>query len=279
LSKALISPFGANEIMVRLTTVFTNFETGSLLRSLLYINAQDLVFADEPNGGHVATFDLGIILFGDNGVVVDQQTREVKLRLSKETYQGALQSGLVYTLDTPLKRSGAFQYRIALRDQSSARIGSAGQFIQVPNLANGHMTLSGLVLLKDLPATTAGADPSSQNAREAISAGPALRQFHQGDKVLFAYSVYNAQQNDTTHLPQLTTQTRVFRDGKLLFTGAPSNIDAAQADPKRVPSVGRVQLGPEFEPGQYVLQVVVTDQLTKEKQSIATQWIDFEIVK
>jgi hypothetical protein len=279
LSKALISPFGANEITVRLTTVFTNFETGSLLRSLLYINAQDLVFADEPDGGHVATFDLGIILFGDNGVVVDQQTREVKLRLSKETYQGALQSGLVYTLDTPLKRSGAFQYRIALRDQSSARIGSAGQFIQVPNLANGHMTLSGLVLLKDLPATTAGADPSSQNAREAISAGPALRQFHQGDKVLFAYSVYNAQQNDTTHLPQLTTQTRVFRDGKLLFTGAPSNIDAAQADPKRVPSVGRVQLGPEFEPGQYVLQVVVTDQLTKEKQSIATQWIDFEIVK
>ena len=97
--------------------------------------------------------------------------------------------------------------------------------------------------------------------------------------MLFAYSVYNAQQNDATHLPQLTTQTRVFRDGKLLFTGTPSNIDAAQTDPKRVPSVGRVQLGPEFEPGQYVLQVVVTDQLTKEKQSIATQWIDFEIVK
>jgi VWFA-related protein len=279
LSKALISPFGANEITVRLTTVFTNFETGSLLRSLLYIKAQDLVFADEPEGGHVATFDLGIILFGDNGVVVDQQTREVKLRLSKETYQNALQSGLVYTLDTPLKRSGAFQYRIALRDQSSARIGSAGQFIQVPNLANGHITLSGLVLLKDLPVTPTGADPSSQNAREAISAGPALRQFHQGDKVLFAYSVYNAQQNDATHLPQLTTQTRVFRDGKLLFTGTPSNIDVAQTDPKRVPSVGRVQLGPEFEPGQYVLQVIVTDQLTKEKQAIATQWIDFEIVK
>ena len=279
LGKALMSPFGANEVNVRLTTMFTNFETGSLLRSLLYINAQDLAFADEPDGGHVATFDLGIILFGDNGRPVDQQSREVKLRLSKDTYESALQSGLVYTLDTPIKQAGAFQYRVALRDQSSGRIGSAGQFVQVPNLANNHMALSGLVVLKDLPDKPDGAAAVQQNGREAISAGPAVRQFRQGDKLLFAYSIYNAQQNESTHLPQLTAQARIFRDGKLLFTGSPAAIDSARSDPKRVPSVGRLQLGLEFEPGQYVLQVVVTDQLTKEKQSISSQWIDFEIVK
>jgi len=279
LSKALISPFGANDITVRLTTVFTNFETGSLLRSLLYINAQDLVFAEEPDGGHVATFDLGIILFGDNGRVADQQSREVKLRLSKETYQHALQSGLVYTLDTPVKQWGAFQYRVALRDQGSARIGSAGQFIQVPNLANAHLTLSGLVLLKYTPEKSDAATPVQQDGREAISAGPAVRQFRQGDKLIFAYSIYNAALSEATHLPQLSTEAHIFRDGKLVFTGPPSTIDAAQFDLKRVPSVGRLQLGPEFEPGQYVLQVVVTDQLAKEKQQIASQWIDFEIVK
>jgi hypothetical protein len=279
LDKALMSPFGADDVNVRLTTMFTNFETGSLLRSLLYIDAQDLAFEDEPNGGHVATFDLGIILFGDNGRPVDQQSREVKLSLSKETYQDALQSGLVYTLDTPIKQTGAFQYRIALRDQSSGRIGSAGQFVQVPNLANNHMALSGLVVLKDLPDTPDGNTAVKQVAREAISAGPAVRQFRPGDKLLFAYSIYNAQQNESTHLPQLTAQARIFRDGKLLFTGTPSAIDSAQSDPKRVPSVGRLQLGLEFEPGQYVLQVIVTDQLTKEKQSVSSQWIDFEIVK
>jgi hypothetical protein len=279
LGKALMSPFGANDVNVRLTTMFTNFETGSLLRSLLYINAQDLAFADEANGGHLATFDLGIILFGDNGRAVDQQRREVKLRLSKETYQDALQSGLVYTLDTPIKLAGAFQFRVALRDQSSGRIGSAGQFVQVPNLTNGHMALSGLVVLKDLPEKPGGDAAAKQAGREAISAGPAVRQFRPGDKLLFAYSIYNAQQNVSTHLPQLTAQARIFRDGKLVFTGTPSAIDSAQADPKRVPSVMRLQLGLEFEPGQYVLQVIVTDQLTKEKQSISSQWIDFEIVK
>ena len=274
LAKALISPFGANDITVRLTTLFTNFATGSLLRSLLYIDAKDLIFADEPDGGHVATFDLGIILFGENGRVVDRQTREVKLRLSKDTYQNALQSGLVYTLDTPIKQAGAFQFRVALRDQSSSRIGSAGQFLQIPNLANGQMSLSGLVLLKDVPDKPANAG-DQPTAREAISAGPAVRQFHQGDKLIFAYSIYNA----ATRLPQLTTQTRVFRDGKLLFTGPASPLDGAQSDPQRIPRIGRLQLGQEFEPGEYVLQVLVTDQSAKEKQQIASQWIDFELVK
>ena len=274
LAKALISPFGANDITVRLTTMFTNFAPGSLLRSLLYIDARDLMFTDEPDGGHVATFDLGIILFGDNGRVVDQQTREVKLRLGKDTYQNALQSGLVYTLDTPVKQAGAFQYRVALRDQGSSRIGSAGQFIQVPNLANGQMSLSGVVLLKDVPENPANAG-AQQTAREAINAGPAVRQFHQGDRLLFAYSIYNA----AAHLPQLTTQTRIFRNGKLLFTGPASPLDSAQSDPQRVASIGRVQLGQDFEPGEYVLQVVVTDPSAKEKQQIASQWIDFEVVK
>jgi VWFA-related protein len=279
LAKALTSPFGANEITVRLTSLFTNFEAGSLLRSLLYIDSKDLVFLDEPDGGHLATFDMGIIIFGDNGRVVDQQRREVKLRLSKDVYENALRSGLVYTLDTPIKQAGAFQYRVALRDQNSSRLGSAGQFIEVPNLQNGKMALSGLVLLKDIPDEPSATGVAAQGGRDAITAGPAVRQFHQGDKLIFAYSIYNAALSEATHLPQLSGQARIFRDGKLVFTGPPSTIDAAQSDLKRVPSVGRLQLGPEFEPGQYVLQVVVADQLSKEKQQIATQWIDFEVMK
>jgi hypothetical protein len=32
-------------------------------------------------------------------------------------------------------------------------------------------------------------------------------------------------------------------------------------------------------PGEYVLQVIVIDPLAKSKNSLATQWIDFEITK
>lgn len=274
LKKALISPFGANEINVRLTTLFTNFETGSLLRSLIYIKAQDLVFVDEPDGGHKATFDLGIILFGENGSVKDQQSRLVTLKLSKDAYESAVRKGIVYALDTPLNLTGAFQFRIALRDQTSSRIGSAGQFVQIPNLSKGRLALSGLVLLRD----TGDKSNSGPDAQDAITSGPAVRQFRQGANVLFAYSIYNAPLDAATHLPQLTTQTRIFREGKPVFSGEPTTVEVnPQIDLKRAPSVGRIQLGSEFPPGEYVLQIIITDR-TKEKQ-VATEWIDFEIVK
>jgi VWFA-related protein len=292
LRNALMSPFGVNDIGLRLTTMFTNFaEGGSLLRSLVHITAQDLTFVDEPDGGHKATFDLGIVLFGDNGRVRDSQSRLVTLILHGREYEGAMQNGIVYTLDTPLKVSGEFQFRIALRDQNSSRIGSAGQFIQIPNLQNGRLALSGVVLLKDStvadqkqpdtsPSSVPSASPLPQIQNDEISSSPAVRQFHVGSRILFACSIYNAQLNPSTHLPQLAVQTRIFRDGKIVLAGSELPIDAsAQGDLKRIASIGRLQLGSDFSPGYYVLQIVATDRLANEKQRVASQWIDFEVVK
>jgi hypothetical protein len=42
---------------------------------------------------------------------------------------------------------------------------------------------------------------------------------------------------------------------------------------------GAIQLGTSLTPGEYVLQIVVSDLLGKEKNRIATQWMDFEIVQ
>lgn len=279
IKKALISPFGASAITVRLTTMFTNFDTGSRLRSLLYINPQDLVFVDDPGGMHVASFELGIVLFGDNGQVNDVQSRGVTLRLQDDSYQNALRHGIVYTMDTPLKKAGPFQFRVAIRDEKSGHIGSAGQFIQIPNLGDGRLALSGLVLTKETPEPGA-ANPAMPDAEDAITSGPAVRQFRPGGKLIFAYSIYNAQPDPATHLPNLTTQMRIFHDGKAVFTRDPSSVQVdSQPDPKRIPNIGRLQLGSEFPSGEYVLQVIVTDRLAKEKQQIASQWIDFEIVK
>ena len=35
--------------------------------------------------------------------------------------------------------------------------------------------------------------------------------------------------------------------------------------------------GQKFVPGEYALQVVVTDNLAKRKYATASQWIDFEV--
>ena len=39
------------------------------------------------------------------------------------------------------------------------------------------------------------------------------------------------------------------------------------------------ELGSQMQPGEYVLQVVVTDLLRRDKYRVTSQWIDFEVIK
>ncbi|HEY0172406.1 MAG TPA: hypothetical protein VGB98_15395, partial [Pyrinomonadaceae bacterium] len=65
----------------------------------------------------------------------------------------------------------------------------------------------------------------------------------------------------------------VFTGQASPFEGRPRNV-AGDID-----AGGRLRLGGELGPGEYVMQLVVTDLLAKEKYRVATQWIDFEIVE
>ena len=282
LSRALMSPFGSNEITVRLTAFFANDATaGPLLRSFLYLEARDLTFMEKADGTHEATFDLSSIMFGDNGKIVGRLDQTAKLRLRGKPYERALREGVVYSFDMPVKTFGAFQFRVAIRDQSSARIGAAGQFVQAPDLRNDRLALSGIVVNNEtnLPTQTSANVPAKPEEVD-IFAGPAVRQFHQGANLIAVYAVYNALLDQTAHLPRLTAQTRIFRDGKPVFTADPAPLDAqGQTDLRRIFTASRVHLGPDLSPGDYVLQIIVEDHLGKEKTRVTTQWIDFEVVK
>lgn len=71
---------------------------------------------------------------------------------------------------------------------------------------------------------------------------------------------------------------RLFRDGKLVYEGKPAPVTAdGQKDPARIVAGGTFRLAASVTPGDYVLQVAVTDQLAKEKYRSASQWIDFEV--
>jgi hypothetical protein len=91
--------------------------------------------------------------------------------------------------------------------------------------------------------------------------------------------IFNAQSDKAQAKPQLLAQVRIFRDGRQIFTGKEipvSNLN--QTDLKRITAGGMIQLGTEMVPGDYQLQVVVTDQLANQKRRVATQWIDFQII-
>jgi hypothetical protein len=91
--------------------------------------------------------------------------------------------------------------------------------------------------------------------------------------------VYNAQPDRATGRPKLTTQAFLFRGGEQVYAGTPTPLDATgQGDLRRVVAGGRLQLGAATEPGEYALQVVVTDA-ARSKPVILSQWLDFEVVR
>jgi VWFA-related protein len=287
---ALTSPFGSADIHVRLTSLFANdAKVGSIMRSMLHVKASDLSFKEEADGWRTSTFDILAYTFGDNGVVVDQMGKQYTIRVKGKTYERILKDGFTYYLTVPVKKPGAYQLRTALRDAASERVGSASQFIEVPDIKKNRLTLSGVVLngvspqtyKTEQPATPSGAD-GSDDARDGsdLNASPSVRQFKSGLVMTYAYHIYNARLNKATAKPQLVTQVKLFRSGQEIFTGKEIAFDPVnQVDLKRLVGSGAIQLGSEMVPGEYVFQVIVTDLNATGKNRVTSQWIDFEIVK
>lgn len=302
LAASLTSPFASGDIHLRLTSLFGNQATaGSFMRSLLHVDARDLSFIEEADGTHKAEMEVVAVNFGENGRIVDQYTYAQSIRVPRDEYERLVQQGLIYVVDVPVKLAGAYQLRVAVRDTASERIGTVSQFIAIPNLSKNRLALSGIVLSGIDLATTnkrsnstpasplsVNATPAPQGASSATQtadepdpqAGAAVRRLRQGMLLEYRYFIYNAQPDSGNARPQLQTQVRLFRDGQPVFTGKLQSLDASkQTDLKRVSAVGRLRIGPELTPGEYVLQVLVTDLLAQEKRRTATQWMDFEIVK
>ncbi len=273
MTKALMSPFGASDLTVQLTSFFID-EAGKApaLRSFVFLDAHTLTFKDLPDGWHVTNLDINTMLFGDNGKIVGQEDQIATLRFRGAGYERTMRDGIVYSFDIPIKLRGAFQFRLALRDVGSGRIGGAGQFVEVPDLKNGRLALSGIVAREANPSMSL----TSSSQDDEVITGPAVRRFRQGSTAAYAYFIYNA--NAAGRTSQLTAQTRIFRDGKMIVSNEPAAINMqGQIDPQRIMAVHRLELGKEMPAGTYVLQVIVRDSTEKQKPRVASQWIDFEI--
>jgi hypothetical protein len=250
------------------------------MRSLLHINADDLAFAKQPDGAYLANIDVLAVTFGDAGQVIDRVDRVDAVRVEAGGYEKVLRSGFDYVVNVPIAKPGAYQLRMAVRDAATEKVGSASQFIEVPDISGGRLALSGLVLSgKDLP-EPAQAGAVNVEAKYDPQSSPAVRRLKRGAELFYNFAVYNARVEQATAKPRLTLQARLFRDGREVYSGRRMPVAAgAQGDPRHVLAGGRMSLGPQAATGEYVLQVVVTDAPEGERPRVASQWIDFEIVE
>lgn len=283
LTAAVTSPFTSGDIRLKLTSLFGNDpKAGYFVRSLLHIDANDLKFIDAADGWKHAEVELIAITFGDNGTVVDQKVQTATLKVRNENLEATMRSGITCTITLPLKKPGAYQFRTGVRDSTSELIGSANQYIEVPDLSKGRLAVSTITLSGNFSGDLdhiSTEDSSDVDERSRNEAGPAVRRLRPGDELNYFFVAYNAKV-EKAGLPKLSMQVSLFRDRKLIHSGEVLPVQLKpQTQWQRINIGGSLKLTSNAAPGDYSVHIRLTDTLAKESRRAVDQWADFEIVK
>jgi len=256
-----MSPFAATTMPVKVTPLWSySSDGGASVRALLHIDSDDLTFVAGDDGRSVAIAETVGVVVDANGAVVNARNATISVRRDpNDTREG----GVTYSLLVPVPKPGGYQLRFAVRDTHSDAIGSAGEFIEVPDVHRGAFALSSVLLGAGTSAVTSFDEAASDD-----DTGPAVRQFNPGDQLLYTYEVYNAA-GDVDASPS------VWRDGKQLFTAPPASLQST-TDGGPLRAVGTLQLGSQLTSGDYVLQIDAQTGPLK-KTSVATTRVDFQV--
>ena len=155
-------------------------------------------------------------------------------------------------------KPGFYQARVAVREDGSARMGSASKWVEIPDLGKKLLTVSGVLL------STGKENPTDlQSAQGGYTPQPssATRRFKTGSLLDFMVFAYNAKVEKNT--VDLVIQSQVFSGSKLVYASPLAKMGVPQnPDLQRIPYAARVSLE-GFTPGPYELRLLVIDRLTK----------------
>ena len=256
---AILAPVGAAGVDVELSTQFLpDPEKGIVVRSMLHVDADDLTFTANEDGSATAHFDVVAFASGESGAVESITYETQTFRVPADQLEEVRRHGIVYTINLPIEKHGPYQVRTAVRDLATERIGSASEFLVVPDPAEQRLAVSGV----------------------ALKGEASIARFVPGTDVTYYFAVYNPKVDAQTSRARLGLKISLWRDGKLVFESENTEIVLAnQADWTRVNAVGSFRLSERAEPGAYTLQVDVVDMVeTKRKEGSATQYVNFEVV-
>lgn len=165
-------------------------------------------------------------------------------------------SNVIYNHPSPLK-PGIYQVRVAARDERSGVLGSAAQWVVIPDLSTRQLSLSSLIV-----GLEGVGDKGAGGGRIQWSVD---KRFARGSRLRFMTFVYNAGAPGN-----LTARVQVYAQGReVLGTPFQKVGTDAQTDPARVPFTTEINLG-ALQPGRYTLQVTIEDRAAQRTASQQT---------
>ena len=224
-----------------------------------------------------ATVESVAMAFDEEGTsVATLATERTALDVPDADYARVARDGISYQRAVALK-PGRYQVRLAVRDEGTGLLGSAWQWVEIPDIVPGHLALSSLFLLHE----AAAAVPSAQPAQAPPPAGDApdltnaqaLRRYRKGESLYAQIYAYNPKL-DAGGSARLFAQAEILRRGVTLGKAAPEAMEWGGSKAAPVPHTSRIKLT-RFEPGDYELRMTVSDE---NANALATRRVAFTVV-
>ncbi|PYS47263.1 MAG: GWxTD domain-containing protein [Acidobacteria bacterium] len=251
-----------NLLPFKFSTDFIRVTEESVLTPItVLLQNKDLAF-QEQEGIHRAMVHVYGKITGINGrtaqVFEDTIAQDIPDALFKQGLDGAS----IHQKVVPL-RPGLYKLDLVLKDMNSGNVGTTNQRLAVPRYPDEKLALSSVILadlVENLPPTQIGTGSfilGSTKVRPNVK-----DEFRREKNLNVWFQVYNLKLDEETHKPSATVEMLITKNGqevkKIVEQASElSNAAAQMTLEKTVPLA-------DFEPGEYALQVKVTDNLTKD---------------
>lgn len=259
LQQALTSLNPRREIRTSLSTVYLDTpEHGPVLTTSVQVANETLSY-QVKDGKQLAAVEVVGVVVNDRGKPAGSfQTRLNINGLGEGANQN---SSSIYNSRLPLA-PGLYQVRVATRDINNGHVGSAQQWVEIPNLALRQLSLSSLLLgLQDVA--------DDQRNKEAQVQFSVDHRFARNVHLDFMAFIYNATQGQGGRsAPNLSFQARLLRMGQPVLNTRWQKVSVTSLDQARIVCNGDIPLN-SVPAGRYTLELTVTDELNK---SSASQW-------
>jgi VWFA-related protein len=243
--------------------------SGSTLVASMKIEGDGIKF-EQSSGKPAAVIDVAGAIIDSQGKQQDGFRERLTITPTSSTSTESLPD-IIYNHRVTLK-PGLYQVRVAARNDASGQVGSATQWIEIPDLSKQQLSMSSLIVGERKP----GGAEKEKKAGDVFEGVPLSIDhiFERSSHLRFLVYIYNAKRGaSSTAEPDVALQVQILRDDQPVVTTPLRKVDTMTQDFSRLAYAAEIPLQ-TMKAGRYVLQVTAIDRIAK---TSASRRVRFEV--
>jgi hypothetical protein len=214
------------------------------------------------NGIHRSTVNILGRVSTMTGRIVQTFEDVISLDVPPSLFEQTLEQPSVYQKALPL-RPGLYKLNLVLKDVNSGNLGTLETRLTVPRFEEEQLAHSSLILADRIERVATRSVGSGQFVIGDTKVRPVVGEvFSPSDRMGIYVQVYNLSVSEQTHKPDVLIEYAIYKGDQAVFNYTETSEQLPRAG-NQVTLEKVLPLG-NFEPGEYKLDVKVTDRLRQQ---------------